>query len=449
MQRQEGPVDRRVAVTGVGAVSGLGWGVAPFQEGLRAGRTALSGFDRFDHTEHRTHLAAQVPPPPPGAAEDPDWRRLSWCDRFALAAAGEALAQAGLAAAPARGLAAPLVVGTDPATVGVYFGSSTGGMFEAEQYYADQADRLARRAAPSSEPDAGRSAAGASIGSIFARLASHPVSSPGDAVARRLGVCGPVQTWSTACSSASLALAAALDALRSGEVEVAIAGGADSLCQLTYAGFNALRSVAERPCRPFQTDRDGMSIGEGAAVLVLEPLARALARGARPLALLAGAGTSCDAHHMTAPDPTGAGPATAVAAALADAGVAPAAIAFVDVHGTGTPLNDAAEWRALDRIFGDRLASLPLAATKALVGHLLGSAGALEAVATVLCLRAGEVHPVPADGPADPGLPAVLVQGRPLPLPATEEERAALSTNLAFGGSNAALVFCEWRGGGT
>jgi 3-oxoacyl-[acyl-carrier-protein] synthase II len=423
----------RVAVTGVGAVSGFGWGAAPLWEGLRAGRTRLGAFDRFDHAGHRTHLAAQVPPPPPAVAAMPGWRRLTWCDRFAVAAAVEALAQAALAA-PGR-TALPGV--SDPGAAGVFFGSSTGGMYEGELFF----DGLVRTLAAGDRPARLR----------VSPLASHPVSSPGDAVARYFGVTGPVQTYSTACSSGSLALAAALDALRAGEVEVAIAGGADSLCQLTYAGFNALRSVAEEPCRPFRAGRDGMSIGEGAAVLVLEPAERALARGARPLALLAGAGTSCDAHHMTAPDPSGEGPAAAIAAALADAGLGPEAIAFVDVHGTGTPLNDAAEWRALERVFGGRVASLPVAATKALVGHLLGSAGALEAVATVLCLAAGEVHPVPAAGEVDPGLPLALVQDRPRLLNGArgaDGGRAALSTNLAFGGSNAALVFSEWQPGG-
>jgi 3-oxoacyl-[acyl-carrier-protein] synthase II len=274
-------------------------------------------------------------------------------------------------------------------------------------------------------------------------LVSQQVNAPGDAVARQLGVTGPVVTFSSACASGALALGAALEAVRSGEVEVAIAGGSDSLCQLTYAGFNALRSVDEVPCRPFRAGRAGMSFGEGAAVLVLEPLARALARGAEPLAVLAGAGSSCDAHHMTAPDPTGAGAAAAVAAALADAGVAPEVVDFVNVHGTGTPLNDAAEWQALQRVFGNRAGELPLVATKALIGHLLGCSGAIEAVATVLCLHHGELHPVRRDGEADPELPVSLVLDEPLRLPGA---RTAVSTSLAFGGSNAALVFSRWTG---
>ena len=406
--------DRRVAVSGVGAVSGFGWGVAPLWEGLRAGRPAIRPFQRFDHTLHRTHLAAEVGAPPPEVTGlVPGWRRLSLADQFAVAAALEAVGQAGL-----RTL-------SDLET-GVWFGSSTGAMYEGEEFFrAFFADR--RR-------------------SSIRSLASHQVNGPGDAVARQLGVTGPVVTMSSACASGALALGAALDAVRSGEVDVAVAGGSDSLCQLTYAGFNSLRSVDEGPCRPFRAGRAGMSFGEGAAVLVLEPLERALARGVAPLAVLAGAGASCDAHHMTAPDPSGVGAAAALEAGLRDAGLPPAAVDFINVHGTGTPLNDAAEWNALQRVFGERAGEIPVVATKALLGHLLGSSGAIEAVATVLCLQQGELHPVPGLSDKTAGeedLPAALVLDEPLPLPSA---RAAVSTSLAFGGSNAALVFSRWMG---
>jgi 3-oxoacyl-[acyl-carrier-protein] synthase II len=411
MQRDQ--PDRRVAVTGIGAVCGLGWGIPSFWEGLRAGRPAIGPFHRFDHSQHRTHLAAEVTEPPAGLAHAcPGWRRLSIADRFALFAALEAAGMAGLA--PPFG---------EDAEVGVYFGSSTGGMYESETFFADflRGPRRARLSA----------------------LIPQQVNAPGDAVARHLGATGPVVTYSSACASGALALGAALEAVRSGLVEVAIAGGSDSLCQLTYAGFNSLRSVDEVPCRPFRAERAGMSFGEGAAVLVLEPLERALGRGAEPLAVLAGAGASCDAHHMTAPDPAGSGAAAAVEAALADAGLDAGAVDFVNVHGTGTPLNDAAEWQALRRVFGERAAGMPLVATKALIGHLLGCSGAIEAVATVLCLHHGELHPVRRDGEADPELPVALVLDEPLPLPGA---RAAVSTSLAFGGSNAALVFSRWTG---
>ena len=413
---------RRVVVSGVGAVSGFGWGVEALWQGLRSGVTAVRPFDRFDSTRHRTHLAAEVPPSaaaPPGSRASPLSRRspsadrhVSFADRFALAAAAEALAGAGLG-----GSLRTLPEGS----VGVFFGSSTGGMWESEAFIADLL--------------AGRRH------SLHA-LASQQVNGPGDAVARRFGVTGPVQTISSACASGALAIAAALAAVRSGEVDVALAGGADSLCQLTYAGFNALRSIDEAPCRPFRAGRAGMSLGEGAAVLVLEPLDRVLARGVEPLAELAGAGGACDAFHMTAPDPAGTGASAAIAAALADARVDPEEVDFVNAHATGTPLNDVAEWHALERAFGDRAARLPLSATKAGVGHLLGSAGGLEALVTVLSLRRGELHPVPATGePIDAECPAALVTGEPLPIAAA---RVAVSVSLAFGGANAALVFSRW-----
>jgi len=417
---------RRIAVSGMGAVSGLGWGVEALWEGLRAGRTAIQPFHRFDHSLHRTHLAAEVTGPAmlgfDGISFDGiNHRHLSLADRFAVFAADEAMR--------AAGLASPFDPESDTET-GVWFGSSTGGMFESEEFFHRfLTDRRRSR---------------------LGDLASQQVNGPGDAVARHLGVTGPVQTISSACSSGALALGAALEALRAGTVDIAIAGGSDSLCQLTYAGFNALRAVDENPCLPFRAARAGMSFGEGAAVLILEPLERVLARGAVPLAELAGAGSACDAHHMTAPDPSGAGAAAALSAALRDAGLGPEAIDFVNAHATGTPLNDASEWEALRRVFGERAAEIPIVLTKAMLGHLLGSAGAIEAVVTVLCLRHRELHPAPRHAgdhgdQGDPGeeidLPASLVLGRPFPLP---DARSAVSTSLAFGGSNAALVFSRW-----
>jgi 3-oxoacyl-[acyl-carrier-protein] synthase II len=206
---------RRVVVSGLGAVSGLGWGVQPLWEGLCAGATRIRPFTRFDHSAHRTHLAAEVPPPPADVARRfPGWRRVSFADRYALFAAAEALAQAGLAA--------PLALDVDPeageageTAAGVYFGSSTGGMFESEQFFADFLVDPRRGRAP------------------LSALTAQQVNAPGDAVARHLGITGPVQTISSACASGALAVAAALEAIRAGEVDVAIAGGSDSLCQLT------------------------------------------------------------------------------------------------------------------------------------------------------------------------------------------------------------------------
>jgi 3-oxoacyl-[acyl-carrier-protein] synthase II len=401
---------RPVAVTGLGAVTPLGWSVDSLWEGLRSGRTAVGPFDRFDHSGHRTHVAAQVdlaaePERPRGKAH-----RLSLADRFAVASAREAVARASID------------VGRCGERTGVYFGTSTGGMLETETYLQAFLAAMAGRGKPPST----------------SLLASQQNNGPGDAVARDLGIGGPVQTVSAACASGAMAIGDAVRAIRRGEVDVAIAGGSDSLCRLTYAGFNALRAVDERPCRPFREDRAGLSLGEGAAALLLEPLERALARGAVPLALATGEAATCDAHHMTAPHPEGTGAADAIRGALAEARLDPSEIDFVNAHGTGTPLNDAAEYEALVAVFGDRTPDLPVTSTKSLVGHLLGTAGALEAVVTVLCLVNGEVHPMPDVGPTHPGIRLRLVLGRPLRL---ARARHALSTSLAFGGANAALVF--------
>jgi 3-oxoacyl-[acyl-carrier-protein] synthase II len=397
-----------VAITGLGAVSGFGAGVGPLWRALLAGESAIRPFDRFDATPYRTRTASTVPGPELPPAGD---RRLrsTLADRFALAAAAEAFVSAGL---PVR------LEGLD---AGVFFSSSTGGMFEAEELFAPFALDSPRKLA-------------------IGRLAGQTTGCPADAVARAHGVHGPVITISSACSSGTLALGIALDALRSREVDLAVVGGSDSFCRLTFAGFNALRAVDPVACRPFRADRQGMSIGEGAAVLLLERADSARRRGAVPIAAVAGTGASCDAHHMTSPEPSGAGIRAAVEAALADAGVDAGAIDFVNAHGTGTPQNDAAEARMISALFGERASHLPITSTKGAIGHYLGAAGAIEALVTALSLKHRVVHATPGDGPADPDLGVDLVVGAPRPVP---EARFALSTNLAFGGANAACVLAR------
>ena len=406
-------LDRRVVITGLGAVSAAGWGVTPLREALRSGRTAIGAFDRFNHAAQRTHVAGQVPPQPApvGVGRKVGWNRLSNSDRFALFSACEAAEQAGLSL--------PL----DAGYAGVFFGSSTGGMLETERYF----EELVRD--PGCRPQR-------------ALLASHLIGAPAETVARHLGVQGPVETISSACASGSLAIEQAFRAVRGSEVDIAFAGGADCLCLTTYSGFNSLRAVDEGPCRPFRADRRGMSLGEGGGVLVLETLEHAVARGACPLAEVLGAGSTCDANHMTAPHPEGQWAALAVERAIEDAGLEPDAIDFVNAHGTGTPLNDAAEWASLQRIFGERARSIPIEATKGVVGHLLGAAGVVAAVSTVLGLLDREVHPTPGGGEIDPALGIDLVLDGPRSIP---RMRAAVSASLGFGGANAAIVLGRWE----
>jgi 3-oxoacyl-[acyl-carrier-protein] synthase II len=420
----------RVVVTGIGAVSTWGWDSARLWEGLVSSRSGLGRAEGFDTRGQRTDVAGEVP-----AASDElavaycEWRHYSQADRFAVVAAVEACQQASL-----EGFTVGQTSRSETALqpdLGVFFGGSTAGMMECEEFLEQIHDR-ARRVQ-------------------WGLLATQTLNCPGDAVARLVGACGPVQAVSSACASGGLAIGAALDALRSGEVEMALAGGADSLCRLTYTGFNSLRAVDVRPCRPFREDRAGLSLGEGSGFLFLETLAHAEARGQRPLAELVGAGASCDAHHMTAPHPRGEGAALAIERALEDARLKPADVSFVNAHGTGTPHNDAAESQALARVFGDRTPRLPVTSTKASVGHLLGSSGAIEAVATVQCLQASEVHAVPGPGGAEEGFAIDLVVDRPRRLQPSaadstgrQRRTLAVSTSLGFGGANAAVVLSDW-----
>lgn len=403
----------RVAVTGVGAVSTWGWGSKQLWDGLLSGKTGISERRYFSDVEFRTRIAAEVPEAP---AEYParhrNWARLCMADRFAIAATEEALSRARLG---------PSLLDSDAA---VLFGSSTGGMFESEEYYAQL------RAAPDKSPP-------------LKLLASQQVSSPGDAVARQFQATGPVCTISSACTSGTLAIGQAYEFVRAGDARMAVAGAADGICRITYGGFNSLRSVDERPCRPFRKDRAGLTIGEGGAVVILERWDDAVARGVEPLAELVGFGSSNDAHHMTAPHPEGRGAAQALSLAFENSSLTPGSIDFINAHGTGTPLNDAAEYQALSKVFGSRVREIPVTSTKCSVGHLLGAAGALEAVATVLCLRHQMLHPTAAAGEVDPEAPVRLVEAGAEPL---SKIRAGVTLNLGFGGSNAALILTQDEG---
>lgn len=396
-----------VVVTGVGAVSPFGWSSDELWEGLLTGRSAVRDPDRLATAGHRTKEAGEVPSSTDDLpARYPDWDRWSWADRFAVVAAEEAVVQAfGSRQAPPR--------------TGVFFGGSTAGMFEGERFY--------RRLLESGS-------------SRLRDLVSHPLNGPGDAVARELGCRGLILSVSSACASGTLALGDALDALRSREVDVALAGGSDALCQLTYAGFNALRAVDAEHCRPFRAERAGLNLGEGAGVLVLERASDAVARGAKPLAKLIGAGASCDAHHMTAPHPEGEGAARAIAVALEDAGLDEGEVGFVNAHGTGTPLNDSSESAAVHEVFGE--AAPPVTSVKGAIGHFLGAAGAVEAVVSVLATLYGVVPPTHGVGEIDPDCAIDLVEESPRSL---GERRSSVSTNFAFGGANAAVVFAPCR----
>ncbi|MFK7739600.1 MAG: beta-ketoacyl synthase [Planctomycetota bacterium] len=391
----------RVFVTGMGAVSCLGPDASTLWQRILLGQRGIADLELFATDSHRTKLAGQV-----DDAQLPEtYAHLARADRFGCTATDAALAMAGLRQEQLH-----------TARAGVFFGSSTGALFEGERFLQQLlADR---------EGD-------------LHSITGLQNNGPGDAVAHTFGVRGPVLTFSTACTSANVAIGAALDALQSGECDVAIAGGADELCEITYAGFNSLRAIDAVPSRPFRGDRKGLSMGEGSGVLLLETEAHARARGANALAELCASARSCDAQHVSAPDPEGHGAAQAIHTALAEAGLTTADVTFVNAHGTGTPHNDSSESRAMQRVFEERTGSLPITSTKGAVGHLLGAAGGIEAVLTVQAIQSRQLPPTAGDAEADAelGLDVVLHEPRTLP-----EHNVGLSTNLAFGGNNAVIL---------
>ena len=391
---------RRVAVTGIGVVSALGPDRASFEAGLRAGRSGIRPLTLFDTTGFRATLAAQAPDPTP-PVDEAELATASRPDRFGLQAAFEAVAQAGL---DARALADAAVI----------FGTGTGGLSSTEAFLE----------------------AGDGDASL---LIAHQPASVTDLVARHLGVHGPRTTIMTACSSSATAIGYAADRIRLGHVDVALAGGAEGLTRLTYAGFGCLRATApgDEPCRPFDAERKGLTLGEGAAVLVLEDFDRARARGATILAVVAGWGITADAHHMTAPHPEGEGAARAMRMALDDAHLSPDAIGYVNAHGTGTPHNDAAETLAIKSVFGARAPSVPVSSIKSMVGHTLGAAGAIEAAASVLSLAHGFLPPTVHLRTPDPAFGLDYVEG----VARVVEVGAILSNSFAFGGNNTVLAF--------
>jgi 3-oxoacyl-[acyl-carrier-protein] synthase II len=396
---------RRVGITGFGVVSALGGSARETWDGLLEGRIGIRPITLFDTSGDRTHTAAQA------VAFDADRHlqakdrgRASRGDRMGLMAALEAVGDAGLH-------------GTriDPSRAGVVLGGGGGGLLQAEDYL--RAASGPRRPRPSSA------------------LGFFPATTA-DRIASRLGYRGTATTIMNACSSATIAIGLGAGLVASGELDLVLAGGVETLSRTTFAGFNALRLVDPDPCRPFDRRRRGMSLGECAALMVLEGTKAARARGARIYAEVAGCGMSADAHHMTAPDPSGDGLARSMKAALASAGVAPGEVDHINAHGTGTEQSDPAETRAIKTVFGERAFRIPVVSIKGMVGHCLGAAGAIEAFATAMAIHHGVLPPTAGLASPDPECDLDYVPGRAR----RAEIRVAISNSTAFGGNNGTIV---------
>jgi len=388
-------------------VSALGVGREQVWQHLVEGRCGIGPVTLFDTAGYRSQLAAEMRDYQPARHFSPlERRRWSRCDQIAVLAAGEALQDAGLDAN-----------GINARRTGVMFGAGTSDLLRNEEFLAEARAKGVARATPSK---------------IFNFFSDTPV----DVVSTRFGLSGPRHCVVAACSSSTIALGHAADAIRAGTVDTVLAGGADVLCRLTFSGFNALRLVDTEPCRPFDAGRQGMTIGEGAGVLVLEDLDRARARGAQIYAELAGYGAGCEAYHPTAPEPDGQIIGTTIEAALADACLPADAIDHINAHGTGTIHNDRSEARAFHRVFRDRAASIPVNATKSMTGHCLGASGAIEAAILALTIARGVIPPTIHHRQSDPecALEVVANEAREC------QVRCGVSTSLAFGGNDAALV---------
>ncbi|HVL76987.1 MAG TPA: beta-ketoacyl-[acyl-carrier-protein] synthase family protein [Noviherbaspirillum sp.] len=409
---------RRIAITGIGVVSPLGNSAGEIIENLVRGRPRIRRLEGRDFQRLANPLGAPSEFDPGPVADAPKLRMMDRSTQFALAATRAALAQAGLDIAAAADRA------------GVFIGTGSGGAESADSayrsFYADRSDRVL----PFSVLLAMHNAAASWIGLEY-------------------GLTGPNLTYSTACSSSAVAIGEAALRIRSGATDIMIAGGTEApLCLASMRAWEAMRTIAaadpddpSASCKPFSKNRSGMVLGEGAAIVILEEWESALARNAPVLAEVSGYGLATDASHLTAPSVQGQ--ARAMELALADAGMEPEAVDYINAHGTGTVANDVVETAAIRQVFGAHASRLRVSSTKSMHGHLLGAAGALEFAISVLAMNAAIVPPTANLAVPDPEcdldyVPNQARVGSPI--------RTAMSNSFAFGGTNAVLVascLCE------
>jgi nodulation protein E len=398
---------RRVAITGLGIISPLGLDLAQTWNSLREGRSAIQPIESVDCSGLRFRNGAEVR----GfdATKHFPEGKDAYIDRFAqfsVVAAREALRDSGVEVTPALRERSAIVCG-----------SAVGGQSAIEKGFEDLYVAGRGRVHPLTIPKTMANAG-----------ASH--------ISMDLGLAGAVYTVSTACSSANHAMGQAFRLVRDGDADLAVTGGSEALFTIgMLKAWEAMRVISPDTCRPFSKDRKGMILGEGGAMMILEPLDSARARGAKIYAEICGFGMTSDAHHLT--QPTVDGPARAMRGALREAGLAPEAIGYINAHGTGTPGNDPVESKAIREVFGGHASKLAVSSTKSLHGHALGAAGALEAVATVLALHHGILPPTANFTEPDPECDLDYIPNQPRAL----KVQAALSNSFAFGGLNAVVAF--------
>jgi 3-oxoacyl-[acyl-carrier-protein] synthase II len=412
--RTESASRRRVVVTGLGAITPLGLNVAETWEGMIAGRSTVGPITLFDASPFPTRFAAEVKDfDPTEYIPRKEARRMARCTQMAIAASHQALQDAGLPI--------PLAEGE---RIGVLIGTGMGGFDEAESALFTYRDRGLSKVSPFSLPAA------------LPNMPAFQISLAFQAYAYSNTTC-------TACAAGTQAIGEATEVIRRGQTEVMIAGGADAMiCLTVVGGFSAMRALStrnddpQRACRPFDAERDGLVLGEGCAILVLESLEHAQARGAGIYAEVLGQAVSSDVYHITAPDPDSNGALRTMRWALADAGLTPDDVDYINAHATSTVLGDIAETMAIKRLLGRRAYQVPVNATKSMIGHTLGAGGAIEALACILAIHRGIIHPTINYATPDPQCDLDYVPNEAR----RAEVRVALSNSFGFGGQNACLV---------
>jgi len=409
---------RRVVVTGMGAITPLGLDVASFWEGLKSGQNGVALITSFDPTGQPVRFAAEVKRfSPENYLERKEARRMDRFTQFAIAATKEALAHSGLQ-----------ITDENRTRIGTLIASGIGGLQTLEEQHRVFLERGPDRVSPFLIP------------MMIANMASGQV-------AIQFGLQGPCTAVVTACAAGTNAIGDAWEIIRRGDADVMIAGGTEAaITPLALASFANARALSirnddpEHASRPFDAERDGFVMGEGAGVLVLEELEHALQRGAPILAEITGYAMTADAYHITAPDPEGDGARRVMELAMRKAGVAPDEVDYINAHGTSTPANDRLETLAIKRAFGKHAYRLAISSTKSMTGHLLGAAGAVEAIATVLAIQHQTAPPTINYQVPDPecDLDYVPNTARPMKID------IALSNSFGFGGHNATLVFKRW-----
>lgn len=397
----------RVVITGIGIVSALGPTRESTWSRMLEGACGIGPLTTFPTAGYRSQIGAEVARAPVDSFFSAlQRRRWSRSDQFGVMAAAEAIEDAGL-----------LSEACDRTRVGVLLGAGTADLLRNERFYQTMLTRGVAQTRPSD-------------------VWNHFSSTPVDVIASHFGLEGLRSCVVAACSSSTIAIGQAADAVRSGRLDAALAGGTDALSQLTFSGFNALKLMDPVACRPFDRARAGMSIGEGAAILVLETLERARRRGAVVYGEIAGYGLSCEAFHPTAPEPDGRAVSDVIARALRDARVDAGEVDHISAHGTATPQNDRAEARGFRLTLGARARRVPVTSIKSMIGHCLGAAGGLEAAVLALSVARGVIPPTINHTETDPDCAVDVVANS-----AREQTvRCGVSTSLAFGGNDSAVV---------